>query len=217
MNIQGRAKAIHYVEEHFNPRLKFSEVKRQIFHLIYGLLIILATLLFSRYIIGGFLTLLVFVGGILTLLHKKNKIGIIDLVLQHVERPRDMDIFPAKGAFFYTFGCAITLLIFPEGIALAAIAILAIGDSLSHLTGLIIRKKRHNNPDVKKLVEGTLVGILLSSLATAFFVDPLFGCIAASIAMTVEFLENLLARVDDNFYIPLISAIVLFVLQSLFG
>lgn len=216
MNFEGRKIATEYVEGHFDPRIKFSEVKRQLFHLSYGCFIVFATLFFSRFIVGGFLTLLLFVGGILTLIHKKNRIGFIDLVLQHVERPRDMDVFPAKGAFFYTFGAAMTLLIFPENIALASILILAIGDSVSHLAGRMIRKRRQN-PNVKKLVEGTIVGVLLSSVATAFFVDPLFGFISATVAMVIEFLERVLARVDDNFYIPLISAIVLFVLQFLFA
>ncbi|MFW5852638.1 MAG: hypothetical protein ACOCUR_01275, partial [Nanoarchaeota archaeon] len=115
--------------------------------------------------------------------------------------------------FFFTFGCLMTLYIFPQNIALAGISVLTFGDSFSHLFGVFL-KKRKNIVSVKKMVEGSLFGVIVSSVVASFFVDPVFGLLGSLAAMSTEFFENVLAGLDDNFYIPIIASGVIFLLSS---
>ncbi len=212
-----RKKALLTLEDEFDPPHKFSEVKRQLFHLVYGLVIIAAVLVFGKLPVASFLTMVLLLGGVLILAHRKKKISLLEIVLQHVDRPSDLEIFPGKGAFFFTFGSLFALFIFPQNIALAGLCILTFGDSASHLTGLFVRKHYRREPEIKKLIEGTIAGIIISSVAAAFFVDPLFGFLASALVMFIEFIENLLAGIDDNFYIPLLSSCILIALHFLFA
>lgn len=195
-------------------KIKFSEIKRQFFHILYGLLIIYSVSFFGKLLVANILTFVLFVGGVLSYIHTKSPFKILSSILDHVER--ENSLFPGKGAFFFTFGSLMTLYIFPENIALAGLCILTFGDSISHLFGLYIRKKKYDNPSLKKMFEGTIAGIIVASITASFFVDPVFGFIGATIALLVEFLENVLIKMDDNFYIPLIASSVIFLLYLFF-
>ena len=106
-----------------------------------------------------------------------------------------------------------TLKLFPSDVALAAIAILTFGDSLSHLVGKL--GKRKNLLDASKNIEGGLVGVLVGTAAASFFVSFLFAFIASVLAMLAEALSLKLQEeeVDDNIIIPLVAGTVLFLLQ----
>ena len=190
---------------------KFSEVKRQLFHILYGFAIILFVLFFGQYNVANVLTLILLVGGITSFIHVKSPLNFINNILEHVEREKSL--FPGKGGFFLTFGALMTLYIFSENVALAGLCVLTFGDSISHLFGIYIRKKKYNNPSLKKMFEGTIAGIIVSSVAASFFVDPVFALIGASVALVIEFIENIFAKIDDNFYIPLIASLVIYILQ----
>jgi len=58
----------------------------------------------------------------------------IKKIICHFERSKDHKL-PAVAVWLYLLSSLITLLIFPQAIALAAIVNLAIGDSINALTG----------------------------------------------------------------------------------
>ena len=213
-NFENRENIIEF-KDSLEKKSKFSELKRQVFHIAYGLVIIYSVLFLGKLFTANILTMILFVGGILSYMHIKSPINFIDRILNHVER--DNSLFPGKGGFFFTFGALMTLYIFPENVALAGISILTFGDSCSHLFGLYIRKKKYNNPSIKKMIEGTIAGVIIASVATSFFVEPLFGLVGAVVALFLEFIENFLAKLDDNFYVPLIASAVIFALQFFLG
>ncbi|MFP4655973.1 MAG: diacylglycerol/polyprenol kinase family protein [Candidatus Woesearchaeota archaeon] len=215
-NNQLRRSAEDFFNKRFNTRNPYREVKRQLFHFIMGIFIIFSVILFSNFQVAVSLTLVLIVGGVLSLLTKAGKTNLLDFFLEHFDRDDDKKLFPGKGAFFYIFGCTMVLFIFPENVALASIAILAVGDSVSHLAGTYIRKHMRDD-GLPKVIEGTLFGIILSSIAASFFVDPLFAFIASAMAMAAETTEDVMFRLDDNFYIPLIASVTILLLRLFFG
>ncbi len=198
-------------EERYKP--KFSEIKRQILHVFYGSLILFSVLYFGKMSVAIVLSLFTFVGGILSIILRKKDIPGISLFMEHFERPEVMNDFPGKGGIFFTAGAALVLLIFPNYIALASIAILTIGDSTSHLLGAYIKKYHYSGPEKKKMIGGMFAGILAASIASVFFVDPFFGFIASFVSLFIEYLEIRYLNIDDNFYIPLLAGLLLFLLQ----
>ncbi len=199
-----------------SPRSKYRELKRQVFHIALGLFIILLVIIFGRLNIAVFLTFILFTGGLLSFIHKKHQLSYVDRVLEHFDRDDDRKLFPGKGAFFYIFGCTITLFIFPRDVALAGVAVLAVGDSVSHLFGNYV-KRRIRDSRTEKIIEGSILGVVVSSLVASFFVDPLFAFIGSAVAMAAEISEDSFFGLDDNFYIPFIASLVIFLLNVLIG
>lgn len=213
-NFEKRQKALQYSIDVPEKKLKFSEIKRQFFHLFYGLVIIYSVIFLGKLFVANILTIILIIGGLLSYIHIRKPLIPIDKILEHVER--ENSLFPGKGGFFFTFGSLMTLYIFPENIALAGLCVLTFGDSFSHIFGIYIRRKKYNNPSIKKMFEGNVAGIIVASIAASFFVDPVFGFIGATIAMVVEFLEFVFTKLDDNFYIPLIASLVIVILTKFF-
>lgn len=201
------------LDEEDRYQSKFSELKRQMLHILYGLAIIYAVIRYDKMTVAICLSTFTFVGGILSVVLRKRDIPGISHFMEHFERPEVMDEFPGKGGIFFTAGVALVLLIFSRNIALASIAILTIGDATSHLLGAYIKKYHYSGPEKKKMIGGMFAGILAASLASIFFVDPFFGFIAASISLFVEYAELRYLKIDDNFYIPVLAALILFLLQ----
>ncbi len=216
VNRQLRQSAEEFFNRKFQTKNPYKEIKRQSFHLLMGLVIIFSVIMADRLLVAISLTIILFVGGILSLLTKAGKTSVMDFFLEHFDRDDDKKLFPGKGAFFYIFGCTLVLFIFPESVALASIAILAIGDSVSHIAGAYIKKMMRDD-GLSKVIEGTLLGIIFSSLVASLFVDPLFAFIASSMAMAAETTEDILTGLDDNFYIPLIAALTIVLLKAVFG
>jgi dolichol kinase len=110
---------------------------------------------------------------------------------------------------FFAAGIMLALLLFPEPINYASIAIFALGDGAATLFG---RKLGRNVfPFNKgKRIEGTIFGFIFAFLGAFLFVgSPLEALIGAAIGM---FMEALPTPVSDNLTIPLASGIVLMML-----
>lgn len=100
---------------------------------------------------------------------------------------------------YYALGALICILLYPEHIAIAATAILVIGDSVAALVGKAIgRHKIYKS----KTLEGTLA-CFLSCMAVCYILLPLPMTIIGSLAAT--FTELFSTRLNDNFTIPVIS------------
>ncbi len=187
------------------------ELRRQLFHLCLGVVILALILL-------GFLNVKVllvvfFVGLSLSILSLKCTVPFICWFLDRFERK---DSFPGKGALFFFLGCILVLILFPKDVALASIAVLTFGDSISPLVGIYFgkRKSRLNG---KRFVEGFVVAFFVSFAAALFFVPLLAAFFGSFFALAFEFLEfNFRGySVDDNLLIPLISGAVMFLVMML--
>lgn len=118
------------------------------------------------------------------------------------------------GAITVLLGCFFTVLLFPKKIALTAILFLALGDPASRIFRVLTRKKTLWS----KISFGTLVMFLVCFAIAKLSEFSLFTSIVASIfaSLTEAFLEIRVTEdfsLDDNFFVPFISGIFLFLLS----
>lgn len=199
------------------------ELKRQAFHAIVGIMILLMLIfgLLNQWILLAVLI----VGFVIYLINKRLKVPIIWWFVKNFERRENMKDTPGRGSFYFVLGIFLSLLLFPKDVAYAAIIILALGDSTSTLIGKAYGRTKAPWSSVK-LLEGTIAGIAFSFigflalyyLLPGFSVPILHGLIACIIAMLVEALEIKTAnrKLDDNVVIPLVAGAVILVMRGLF-
>lgn len=207
------------------------EVRRQLFHAAVGIFLVIFIYRGLFGFIGSFFPLSLFyfipaisrtilliliVGAMLVCTSRKRDIPVIAWFLNHFERPELRDDFPGKGCFFFFVGAFIISLFFGNSIVSASLLILAIGDSTSHLVGARFGKIKHPlNSD--KNIEGNLVGALLSGLAVSIIFHPLIAFITSFIVMFVEgiYFPGIFEKFnEDNVTIPILSAILIFVMYN---
>ncbi|MBI4454038.1 hypothetical protein HY636_05330 [Candidatus Woesearchaeota archaeon] len=198
--------------------IKHFELRRNIFHLFYGLTYVLLIYFNIFHLIH--LLVLLLIGTIIALASLKYKLPFISWFLEKFERP---DTFPGKGALTFLVGVIFAVALFDKSIALAAIAILTVGDSFSHIVGRFYGKIK-NPLNSLRFLEGTLIGALCASFGAMLFVSPIKAFIASFIAMIVEAVDiKLLINgwakrwvfdviLDDNVIVPLVAGVVLSVL-----
>ena len=186
------------------------ELRRQTAHLIIGSLIVffLKLQLLNAYLLF-FITA---AGGILVLFARKTRIPIIHKCLEYFERPHHMAKFPGRGSFYLFLGASLATFIFEKNIAMAAIMILAVGDSVTNIVGRYFGMIQNPFNDKKKL-EGTIIAIVLSTLAALIFVPIWPAFLASTIAMGLESLnlgwKKRSIELDDNVMIPLVAGAVI--------
>jgi dolichol kinase len=118
------------------------------------------------------------------------------------------------GAITVLLGCFFTALFFPKKIALTAILFLALGDPLSRILRVLTKRKTFWG----KVNFGTL-GMFLACFFIAKFISgfSLLASIFASFfaSLAESFLEVKITgdfHLDDNFFVPLVGGIFLFLL-----
>jgi dolichol kinase len=194
----------------FNTLLMSTlEIRRQIFHTLFGILLVF---LIKVYLVTVDTLVIILLCAIpLIYLIKKYKAPFfLYRILSFFERKKHLERFPARGIFFFLVGTFLVLLFFPERIAIAAIMILAFGDSITNIIGRYFGKWQiWYNP--KKHWEGTLAGIFFSLIGASLFV-PLWTAFLGSLtAMLIETLDIRIGPfdIDDNILIPLVAAVVM--------
>ena len=113
--------------------------------------------------------------------------------------------FPLLGAITFFIGVLLSLLFFPEEIAIPAIAVLALADSASTLIGKEIGE--HKLPiNRKKSWEGSITFFIVTGIILTFFTNPFKALL---IAVLVTFVEMI--PVDDNLTIPLTVGLLMLI------
>jgi dolichol kinase len=184
---------------------KCLSIKRAIVHLLICSAIILASMQ-TRIVWHLFVILIA--GMIVSLISKSYDIPGISWFLKNFEKPHYLKKFPGKGVLFLVAGALITLKLFPDNIAFASIAILALGDPASHLVAGSFKGKLLK----KKSLSGLLLGVVFSSMAASLFVPFVYAFIAAIVALIAEVLVIKVGEdpVDDNIIIPLVAGTILY-------
>lgn len=180
------------------------EVRRQVAHAFIGLSIIF--LYYIELLSTGFLLVILVVGGGLSLLSMMINIPGFRWILDLFERPHHRRAFPGRGSFFMVLGSLFAMILFPKEIALASIAIMALGDSVTNIFGRYFGEVKlpYNR---KKTLDGVLMGIGAATLGAFFFVPFHVALISSSTAMFVETLDLKLwlLELDDNLLVPLVA------------
>ncbi|MBI2669110.1 hypothetical protein HYX14_04680 [Candidatus Woesearchaeota archaeon] len=190
------------------------ELGRQILHLAVGL----GTVILFYYDILSPLAvfLMIIVGGLASFLCKRIRLPFFSAFLDRFERPEMRDTFPGRGMIFFFVGTLLVIRLFTKDIALAAIMVLAVGDSVSHILGERFGKiKNIFNGRSRKLLEGTLAGTLAGFAGAALFVpfpEAFLGAAAAMIAEVIEIDLNK-NQLDDNLIVPLVAGTVMYLVK----
>lgn len=190
-------------------KLDNLEIRREIFHILVGILFILI-ILFIPY--GEILLFAVFILGIIaSLLSTRIKLPILNRFLCNFERECNKN-FPGKGVIYFFLGSLLTLRLFDLNTALASIAILTFADPLSHFVGSNFGKIKLANE--RKNIEGTFAGVVSGTIFASFFVNPLLAFTASFSAMVFELLgiKFAEAEIDDNLLIPLVAGTTIFLI-----
>lgn len=189
------------------------EIKRQPFHILLGLF--LTVLIYHDLLKLSFLLSAIIVVMIGSAYVKKKKPKRLLNLLSFVEREEDLKGFPGKGLIAYLIGAFLALALFEKDVALAAIMILALGDSFSRLIGPFGRVRYPFNNT--KFIEGVVAGMIAASLGAMLFVGPLEAVSASFFAMLLEGFElkTFRVKINDNITIPLVAGAVIWVVRVL--
>lgn len=194
--------------------LTTKELHRKAFHIGVGIIILIS---YYFDIISPLSMFLMIIVGILTsLISKHSEIPIIHHFLNKFERDNQRHKFPGRGMIFFFIGSLLVMKLFDKDIALASIAILTFGDSLSHIVGEKYGEiKNIFNDKSKKLFEGTLAGIFAGFLASLLFVAWSEAFLASLGAMIAEVIQIDLNQntLDDNIIVPLVAGTIIHLLR----
>ena len=197
--------------------LTSKEFARQLMHIVVGLITI--GLIYYELFRPFTIFLLLIVGILASFLCKRIRLPLFSSFLDVFEREDQRTKFPGRGVIFFFVGVLLVLQLFPKDIALAAIMVLTLGDSLSHIIGARFGEIPNIfNGHSQKLLEGTVVGALAGFCGALIFVpvpEALLGAFIAMIAEVVQIdLNN--RQVDDNLIVPLVAGTVMLMVRYLF-
>ena len=111
------------------------------------------------------------------------------------------------GATWVMLSASVTILVFPKYIAIISLIFMSIGDTFAALIGRKFGKLKIYD----KSFEGFLGG-LIACLVAAYCYDPLPFYISGFGALAAMLFETLPLPLDDNFRIPIGSAIIMTIL-----
>ncbi len=190
------------------------ELKRQLVHILLGIIIVV--LLYYNIINALILFLCLIFFFIISFLQKKKyKIIFFSYLLEKLERKYEKKKIRAEGFIFYLLGSSLAVFLFQKNIALASITILALGDSISRLIGPFGYVKHPFNN--KKFLEGAIVGAIISAMVAMLFVPLILALPASIVSMLIESTDIKIKKIklDDNLLIPLVAGAVMFLINQL--
>ncbi len=195
------------------------EIKRKLFHIIGGFLLIAA--IYLDWLNTTRVFLLLCLTAVVSYVCTKTELPGINWFLKQFERDENIRRFPAKGLLFFLVGIFIVMRVFNnKDITIAALMVLSLGDSISYLVGMRYGRIMHPFSSVK-YIEGHLAGAtaaFLGLVAANYFglinITILEALLASVIAMFIEGveLEFKLELLDDNIVVQFIAALVIWLL-----
>ncbi len=195
-----------------------NEYLRQVLHILVG--VVTAVAYYFNLLSPLAVLLGIVAGGLASILSKRIKLPGFDWFLSRFEREEMRKTFPGRGLIFFFIGVLLCMQLFEKDIALAAIMILALGDSFSHIIGETLgRMNNFFNWKSRKLFEGTLAGFLFGFLGAVLFVPYAEAFVASFFAMVAEVVEIDLngKHLDDNLIVPLVAGTVIVLMRTYLG
>ena len=190
------------------------EIRRNLFHLTLGILII-AGLYFDIIHIWVVIAVVV-VGFLLSSLSRKRPVPVIHWFLQRFEREENMNNMPGKGALYFFVGLLLTMALFEEDVVLASVTIFVLADSIGPIIGIKFGRMKHPLSD-RKFLEGSIAGFIFAFLGSMIFVHPLEAFLASFFSVTVEAIDYIKGtRIEDNITIPLVAGATITLLRMVF-
>jgi len=177
------------------------EARRQLFHILVGLVIIMFLSVLGRTETSLFLFAIAVLGVYLINRIRHKRIFIFSKMLEIFERQEHLET-PGKGAFYLVLGSFLTVIFFPLNVSLPAILIVSISDAVSTLTAQLWGRRKLVGD---KTFEGSFAFLTVSFLILKLF----FGLYTSIFVSIIATLIELFAPIDDNLTIPLGVAVSL--------
>ncbi|MBZ3936418.1 diacylglycerol/polyprenol kinase family protein [Methanimicrococcus blatticola] len=205
-----------------NSQKKYrNEIARKFLHMCSFLIVIFIYFVdkTTACIVIGVLLLLLFIGNTI-ILSTRFKI-INDFKVKYFSfLLRDDEKYGYISSNWFLLGCFLSVLLFPQFVAMLAITILIFGDAFAALVGMKFGKHKFKNG---KSLEGTLGFIVVSYLFLAAFaillkLDSVFllsAAIAIPIVAVVEIYSKQI-KIDDNLTIPIVFGFLMVLLMFIF-
>jgi dolichol kinase len=189
-----------------------QEILRKLGHILFGIILIAGFYFLEWSIFIRILFILFLFVILLTLINIKYKIPLIRYFTKDHEEK-----FPLKGLLFFIVGSALVIYIFNKDIALASIAILTFGDSVSSLASYFGTKYKINPFRKYKSLLGTFVGMIVAFFFALIFVDPLAAAVGSFFGLLSECVAIKLGEsdADDNLIVPLVAATAMYLLAKI--
>ncbi|MFH0956595.1 MAG: hypothetical protein V1813_01900 [Candidatus Aenigmatarchaeota archaeon] len=186
------------------------ETARKLFHLAAGA--VLAFLISFGVVNVWHLVAITLVGFAASAARRKRRVPIVEWFLSRMERDDAMTTFPGKGAFFFFFGMLISVAIFPRDVAAASVMVLAMGDSISPLIALRLRKSW----GMKRPLEASAAGFVASFAGAALFLPVHEALLASFAGMAIEAVDTVRGRrIEDNITMPLAAGAAVLLLRAI--
>ncbi len=184
-----------------------KEFKRQLIHILLGVLYLSVIYFFEKEAAITILLLFFAVGSFISYSHKHLKpIVFLKEIIEIVERDKEAHI-PGKAALSFTLGVLLATIVFysfDKLIILGAVIALTFGDGFSTIIGKEVGKLKTPG---NKTIEGTIGGIIAGTIALGLFFHIEIAFAAAIFAMLAEYIP-----INDNYTIPLVTGTILILL-----
>jgi phytol kinase len=98
-------------------------------------------------------------------------------------------------------------------IVLMGVVVLTFGDGFASYFGIRFGKHKFNIEGHTKSIEGTLAGIIASTLVGTFFVDFFTAFVVTTLTMIIEMIGIKVRgkEIPDNLYIPIVAGIIMYI------
>ena len=178
--------------------LNTKEIKRKVWHALWGIALAFAVLKTYPFVIQILLIGLLLLLMTLKTAHKHGyHLWLVDDIMEElIRKDRSID-----GAIYFILGSLIVSLLFSQKIAAVSILILGISDSLATIVGVHSSHRIYK----KKTIEGSLAFFISSFL----IVSVSFNFMSALIVGLASTLIELFGEIDDNLLVPPTSALLL--------
>jgi len=211
----GSHQELRYLKSRVLSRSRsVPHISRKLYHALSGVLCVwLYAVYLSR---EAALSLLLIVGGglvicdLIRLRHSKANAFVLKVFGRFMRRE---ELKQVSGNTYFVLGMVFVVFFFPKPIALMGVLFLAIGDPLAAIVGTLYGRTQLIG---KKSLEGALANFAGSFLAAVilgvacFHLSSLNALVLATVGAFASVLAELLPLpVDDNFSIPVLSAISL--------
>lgn len=206
--LEGRYRISEWFLHHIKDKF---ELRRQVMHMVTGLSI--AFLLYLGLIGVWFLGIVLAVGLVATGVSRVYDIPVVRDFLDFFERPSVRRRFPGIGSFFMVLGSFFAVLLFSRDIAIAAIIIMAVGDSVTNVIG-----RYFGEIDIpwnrEKQFEGPIAAFFLSFFGTLLVVRWELALAGSAIGALVETFNFRIGRVkiDDNLIVPVVAGVAMWMM-----
>ncbi len=171
------------------------ELKRQLVHLLNGSAIAAGIYLLKPVVGLWILSPLIIALITLHLLPKvRPDHKVMNHLMNHFERKKDILVFPFRGAIFFGWGIMFPIILLDAPYAAAVVLILSVGDSVSTLVGRRYGKIRIGD----KSLEGSVAFLVCAWAASSILIDPTHALVLSVVGMIIE----LFSFADDNIVIP---------------